>query len=101
MDTVFVVRGQTGEYSDHIEWLVCAYDNKELAEEHVRLAEARSSELAAWVCPVCEERWRYHYAGKKCPNKPLNQYDHDFYTGTTYDVLEVTARKSLPTNESP
>jgi hypothetical protein len=45
MKTVYIVSGQTGEYSDHREWLVAAYLDESKAMTHVELANARAREL--------------------------------------------------------
>lgn len=42
---IYIVSGDTGEYSDHREWIVCAYTRREDAEGRMRLLES----LAAYV----------------------------------------------------
>lgn len=42
---VYIVQGSTGEYSDHIEWLVCGYVDEKLAQERVNACSARAREL--------------------------------------------------------
>lgn len=83
---LYVVMGTTGEYSDRDEWPVAAYEEKELAELHVTLAEKRANELAA-------AEWR-SYDGPKKPN----EYDPDMemdYTGTRYFYYEVPLRDGV------
>ncbi len=38
MDAIWLVVGDTGEYSDHTTWNVAAYPEKEVAEQHAKLA---------------------------------------------------------------
>ncbi len=76
-EDVWLVQGSTGEYSDHTEWVVCAYTNEEQACEHVLLAQE-------W----CNEHHteRYTDVGKQ------NTYDHSCqidYTGTRYCATKV------------
>ena len=86
--TIYLVEGSTGEYEDSQDWVVCAYLEKSLAEEHVRLAQERANEL---------EKAR----GSKYESlKGTNKYDLDMamdYTGTSYGVVESTLEDQLPT----
>ena len=77
--TIYVVQGSTGEYSDHIEWLVKAYADEKQAQTHVVLAQARANELYAGVP-------RYYDIKGKNEHDPEMQTD---YTGTHYALLEV------------
>lgn len=75
MKKIYLVRGFTGEYSDARDWTVCAYDNKEDAEEHAK--------RAGEAC----KNFKYD-----CLKKPKNKYDPYFgmdYTGTEYHIEEV------------
>lgn len=45
MKSLWIVYGQSGEYSDHREWSVCGYPTEELAKRHAALAQARAAEL--------------------------------------------------------
>jgi hypothetical protein len=63
--TVYVVVGHTGEYSDHTQWNVAAYLDREHAEEHARLANEFADAEKARMRPLHEEyraqqaaRWR-------------------------------------------
>lgn len=42
---VYVVWGQSGEYSDRNEWPVCFYLNEEAGQRHVEKASARAIEI--------------------------------------------------------
>lgn len=39
VDKIYVVTGETGDFSDHTQWNVAAYVDKEAAEQHARLAK--------------------------------------------------------------
>lgn len=74
---IYLVVGDTGEYSDHTQWNVCYYTNRKDAEEHARKANVRAKELRP-------DRWK--------PGRGANQYDPNMrldYTGTSYGVEEV------------
>lgn len=84
---VFVVMGETGEYSDRKEWPVIAYLDEASAKNHV-LA------LDAWL-----REHRMHMDGTDFlqyefrQNKPATDLDSSFevdYTGTRYYVMEVS-----------
>ena len=83
--TIYLVEGSSMDSQD---WVVCAYLEKSLAEEHVRLAQERANEL---------EKAR----GSKYESlKGTNKYDLDMamdYTGTSYGVVESTLEDQLPT----
>lgn len=92
MDKVFVVVGQTGEYSDRDEWFVCAYADELMAQEHVRLAGARANEIFA-ASEKDEHPWEVR-------GNSVNEYDPDAnrmdYTGTTYYVAGVDVLTAIP-----
>ena len=44
-ETVWVVMGTTGEYSDRNEWPVRAFFDEAAAQEHIEKATKRSAEL--------------------------------------------------------
>lgn len=80
---IFVIIGQTGEYSDRDEWTVCYLDNEEQAKKYVELATRSAKEIEA-LCPNdngCEALTMYG-----------NPYDADMqldYTGTYYSYRKV------------
>lgn len=45
--TIFVVEGNTGEYSDHIEWPVKAYTSEDAAKEMVLKCQVAADILMA------------------------------------------------------
>lgn len=42
---IWIVYGESGEYSDHMEWPVCAYYSEKKAEEHAKNAQATANQL--------------------------------------------------------
>lgn len=83
MKTLFLVWGQTGEYVDRTEWVVCGYETEARAQQHRAAAQARANELY---------RDFDGYA-----RIPLGANEHDAgmltdYTGVTYTVGPVDLR---------
>lgn len=75
MTTLFLVWGQTGEYADRTEWVVCAHDTEEGAKRHVAAAQARADELYS------------DFSGYQEIPLGANEYDAGMrtdYTGVTY-----------------
>jgi hypothetical protein len=80
MNNIYCVIGETGEYSDHHEWIICWLSDKEEANEYAKLAKTRCDELIQ------------EYGGRYKVPEGANEYDPDMkmdYTGTTYYVCEV------------
>ena len=85
MDTVYIVMGTTGEYSDREEWPVCAYTNEQAAQQHVEAAEKRAKEI--------EVLWRGNEY--RMPEGLKNEHDPDMameYTGTHYYIMATQLR---------
>jgi hypothetical protein len=87
---IHVVMGSTGEYSDSRTWLVAAYDDKDMAEQH--------SDEAARLAKSHERRTgRYeHDEGLK---EAMGDFDPEAkmdYTGTDYCVITVPFRSEVP-----
>jgi hypothetical protein len=84
--TIYIVQGSTGEYSDRTDWIVCAYTDKEKADEHATKAEAWGIGYAG--------RWEVRdYSAKEdvAMENDKNPFDPNFrqdYTGTSYWVKE-------------
>jgi len=78
---IFVVVGQTGEYSDACEWLVAAYSNESDAQKHVEEATRVARAIA-----VLRESDGHDARGAANPYDPQMTID---YTGTTYSVARV------------
>lgn len=88
MKKIYIVQGSTGEYSDRMEWPVCAFEQAERAKE---LAE-RLSEMARLVFIKCGGN-----TDMAMPEvKAIVELDPRFlmdYTGTFYTVYDVEVRK--------
>lgn len=87
-ETIYLVQGNCGEYSDYREWVVCAYRSEAMAREHATKAKEWKQQHVSWDMSY-EER-----------EKLKNPYD-DAYSATdvecdwtAYGVLVCDA---LPT----
>lgn len=81
VQTVYVVMGSTGEYSDRREWAVAAYTDEKEVQRHVIEAEKRAGEIK--VLSQSEGKWPHNYS---------NDFDKGFdmdYTGTSYYYTTV------------
>ena len=81
-ETIYVVFGTTGEYSDRTEWCVIAYRDENQAKEHVVNATRRANEIEV----TRPSRFRVDPAAGK------NEFDPDMemdYTGTSYYYAPV------------
>lgn len=90
MANVYIVQGETGEYSDRTEWAVAAYLHEDDAKEHVRALDAWLGERKQrYNCAhVCLDRRRL----PKCTLDPHFQCD---YTGTRYYYYAVELKDSF------
>lgn len=73
---IYLVIGQTGDYSDRREWIICGYNKKEDADKHVELAQQEHN------------RW-YSSARFRFPDENANPYDPDMSDHTEYKVIPV------------
>ena len=79
---IWVVSGSCGNYSDRVEWNVCAYISKKDAQEHTANAQVKAIRL------------HNQYSYCDIP-KGANEYDPDMvsdYTGTTYYCKMIELR---------
>jgi hypothetical protein len=74
---IFILMGETGEYSDHTTWFVAAYTTREMAELHQK-------QLMDIVKDVHFED-RNEIINKA---KELDPICHIDYTGVSYDIYE-------------
>lgn len=92
---LYVVVGDSGEYSDWNQWIVCAYEDEALAREHAQLAEAEYRIAKTKV--NAEEA---DYTREEAIFAEHNRYDPDrvasTYEPVNYSVHEVDLRTSLP-----
>lgn len=78
-ETVYVVRGSTGEYSDRSEWLVRAFINEDAAKDYAERCGQHARAFAE------RERIAGTYIDSDGQN-PLDSNFHCDYTGTYYTV---------------
>lgn len=77
---IYVVQGTTGEYSDKLDWIVCAFKKQKLAEDFVHNAMKRAKEI--------EKAKESKYS----TSKEKNEFDPDMqmdYTGTEYTYYKT------------
>lgn len=76
---IFLVMGETGEYEDKQEWVVCAYRNYEQAYQHAKMADEEASKF-------------FTERGDEIVTRHKGNYDEYMvidYTGTSYYVQET------------
>ena len=90
MSEIYVIEGQTGEYSDSQHWLVAAYTDRSRAEaEVVRLTMlAKVAERFAGGRWLGSGEWHVAESAAKAVDP---QFKCD-YTGTTYSVMALDLR---------
>ena len=84
MASVYVVSGETGEYSDRRNWPVVAFLEK-------AQAEAFCERLNAW----CKENFCWYFSSDHYNRPTLCPLDLNFscdYTGTAYHMWEIPLR---------
>jgi hypothetical protein len=72
---IYIVEGTTGEYSDRMEWIVCAFTNEQKAKAHVEGAAKRAREIFLAGYP-----------------RQRNEFDPEMqmdYSGTEYFLSET------------
>ena len=85
-DSIHIVGGSTGEYSDLHEWVVCWFSDKETAEsfaQHLREQLAASLERHSHL-----PKWESYRQARK----EMESLDPDLsidYNGVTYGVFEL------------
>lgn len=78
-DTIYVVLGTTGEYSDRMEWVVRAFRNEKTAQDQVEFLTEKWAALKAGL-----ERYTDEYRNAE---KAMTEWDPNFYedyTGTSW-----------------
>ena len=83
---VYVVFGETGEYSDRSEWPVAAYSTGEMAEARADSLAAKYRELTENGTIITD------YDQREAIETAMRIYDPEFrldYTGTHWYVLSV------------
>lgn len=86
---IYVVQGSTGEYSDHREWLVCAFKEEQQAKNFVvQLTQEANTMLAKYKHRY---DWKCGKSGRMF-DRELPPNDHFFdcdYTGFNYTYCDV------------
>ncbi len=87
METVWIVMGSTGEYSDRQEWPVIAFTSEAGAKERIAALDVRMQEMPPeWR----EDRWEIET--EKKIKAHMGTLDPDFqtgYAGTSYFFYKV------------
>lgn len=104
--TVWLVIGVCGEYSDRNEWVVAAYLDKSLAEQHADLATQEERRLLReWEAADLDMYDFRHGNDSTHAEMRRNRYDAKVqrsYTGTDYHAAEsCELRTSLPIVDEP
>jgi hypothetical protein len=83
-DTIYVVCGSVGEYSDHTEWMVAWYSDESAAKAHADAAQAEAEQLTSAKTD--------RYDATSTPLDPFRQRD---YCGewATYCVATIERGK--------
>lgn len=91
---VYIVFGQTGEYSNHSDWPVRGFLVRELAERFefgcAKWAYEHSERIDEHE--ECDDCYSEKSNGRKCPDTEKSPHDPKYrrdYTGTDYFVVEV------------
>jgi len=98
MKKVYIVTGQTGEYSDHQSWDVAAYTDEKQAQKHVQLLETMCREHNVSEAHAKSGLFRWEDMVKPF----FSELDPGFcvdYTGTWYVVNDVQLLETVPTCE--
>jgi hypothetical protein len=82
---IYVVEGQTGEYSDNRNWIVKGFVSEEKAKDFVVRVSEEYRKLRA---TYGGDFWYNDWDREKFPN-PLDPYMEADYTGTTYCYFTV------------
>ena len=93
---VYVVRGQTGEYTDWTTWIVACYSTKEQADVHLNRLELKTTELKLDRNGIANrhDNWMAAHnqfeAAKKLVEQTLDPHvNGELSTGISYEVEEV------------
>jgi hypothetical protein len=93
MSEIYILYGQTGEYSDRTDWFVAAYMSKIEAVKHEKLCEAWCHKSG------CSYRKNYGSRIERDLLEGKNPYDPGMkvdYTGVQYCILPVPLFERAP-----
>ena len=85
MNKIYVIEGQTGEYSDSQHWLVAAYTDRSRAEAEVVRLTMLAKVAERFMGDSDSEEWRVAKGAAKAADP---QFQCDF-SGTIYSVLPL------------
>jgi hypothetical protein len=97
MRNVYVVVGETGD-RDGVQWNVCAYLDKSLAEQHAQSAIDSAREIGVLHIDN-DTRIPRHLQTEYNENPPVNPFDSTMeveFDGVSYRVIEIILRSELP-----
>jgi len=83
--TIYVVQGSTGEYSDHVEWLVKAFYQEKQAQDFVNELD----KVADMINERIKKQGFIQYYSNKDNFNPLDPQFRVDYTGTNYTYYPV------------
>jgi hypothetical protein len=87
-ETIYLVQGNCGEYSDYSEWVVCAYRREDLAQQHAVLAkEWRQKNVSRGLSYSDREKLKNPYD---------NHYDYGLDHHTDWTAYGVEVSDALP-----
>lgn len=89
--TIFVIEGSTGEYLDHWEWIICAFENEDKAKEMVNKCTEEYRRIAQELDDAQKMYCDYETLVSEGLIKP-HQYDPMFdidYMGTNYTFYKT------------
>ena len=90
---IYVVEGQTGEYSDHREWPVKAFVSEKKAKEFVLKVSEEYRRIRQKYDRYCNDRFWYHNWDREKDQNLLDPYMEADYTGTTYSYYFIELDK--------
>lgn len=102
MINVYVIVGQSGEYSDHVDWFVAAYFDADLAEKHCFAATKEAKRIADIMNPMALDDYdRFISLSHEIPTPDVlvNAYDDQMAIhgwSSDYYVAAMGLRTTLP-----
>lgn len=79
---VYVIRGETGEYSDRTDWTVKAFRTEMAAQDYL-------AKLVAWDAEHGARWEEFAYEDEPNPSNPFDPHYKRRYDGTTYHIEAV------------
>lgn len=97
-DFIYAVQGQKGEYSDHQEWIVCAFEEFKKAQELVKELSELMRETLNYVTSAKAQNEKIYYWDFKDTEQGQNWLKEDpeaklDLNGVNYSIHEIILRK--------